>query len=90
MPLYTEAYKGVINQLNKKCPGYITFVSHAGTDLMNGLASAAIGIPGDFVQYVQLVDDFKDEWKDAPDEVIDLVMELPPVDNPIVSASIEE
>ena len=57
---------------------------------MNGLASAAIGIPGDFVQYVQLVDDFKDEWKDAPDKVIDLVMELPPVDNPIVSASIEE
>ena len=63
-PVYAQAYKGAIKQLNKKCPGYITFVSHAGRDLMNGLASAAIGIPGAPVQYVRLVDDFKDEWKD--------------------------
>ena len=64
LPAYAEVYKGALDLLNKKSPGHISFASHAGRDLMNGLASAAIGIPGDFVQYVQLVDDFKDEWKD--------------------------
>ena len=63
-PVYAEAYKGALEQLNKKSSGYITFVSHAGRDLMNHLASAAIGIPGAPVQYVQLVDNFKDDWKD--------------------------
>ena len=63
-PVYAAAYKGALDILNKKSAGYITFVSHAGRDLMNGLASAAIGIPGAPVQYVQLVDNFKDEWKD--------------------------
>ena len=65
LPVYAEAYKGALDLLNKKSAGYITFVSHAGRDLMNGLASAAIGIPGAPVQYVQLVDDFKGEWKDG-------------------------
>ena len=65
LPVYAEAYKGALELLDKKSAGYITFVSHAGRDLMNGLASAAIGIPGAPVQYVQLVDDFKGEWKDG-------------------------
>ncbi len=64
LPVYAEAYKGASEQLNNKSSGYITFVSHAGRDLMNGLASTAIGIPGPLVQYVQLIDDFKDAWKD--------------------------
>ena len=64
LPVYAEAYKGALEQLNNKSPGYITFVSHAGRDLMNGLASAAIGIPGAPVQYLQLVDKFTDDWKD--------------------------
>ena len=64
LPVYAEVYKGAIEQLNNKSSGYITFVSHAGRDLMNGLASAAIGIPADPVQYVQFVDKFKDEWED--------------------------
>ena len=63
LPVYAEAYKGALDFLNKKPPGYITFVSHAGRDLMNGLASAAKGITQPRVQYVQLVDDFKDDWK---------------------------
>ena len=63
-PIYAEAYRGALEQLNSKSSGYITFVSHTGRDLMNGLASAAIGIPGAPVQYVQLVDKFKDDWKD--------------------------
>ena len=62
--VYAEAYKGAIEQLSNKSSGYITFVSHASRDLMNGLASAAIGVPGSPVQYVQLIDDFKDDWKD--------------------------
>lgn len=64
LPVYAEAYKGAIKQLNKKCPAYITFVSHAGRDLMNGLVPASEGIKRDQVQYVQLVDKFKDDWKD--------------------------
>lgn len=64
LPLYAEAYKGAIEQLNNQSSGYITFVSHAGRELINGLASAAIGIPADPVQYVQLVDKFKDDWED--------------------------
>ena len=64
LPVYAEAYKGAWDFLNKKSPGYITFVSHAGRDLMNGLAAAVKGIKRQQVQYVQLVDDFKNDWKD--------------------------
>ena len=64
LPVYAEAYKGALDLLDKKSAGYITFVSHAGRDLMNGLVLAAKRIKRQQVQYVQLVDDFKDDWKD--------------------------
>ena len=71
LPVYAEAYKGALDLLNKKSVGYITFVSHAGRDLMNLLASAVKGSKGDHVQYEggrveyeQLVDKFKNDWKD--------------------------
>lgn len=64
LPVYAEAYKGSLDLLNRKLSGYITFVAHAGRDLMNGLALAAKRIKRQQVQYVQLVDDFKDDWKD--------------------------
>ena len=64
LPVYAEAYKGALDLLNKKSAGYITFVSHAGRDLMNGLVPASEGIKREQVQYVQLVDKFKDDWKD--------------------------
>ena len=64
LPVYAEAYKGALDLLNKKSPGYISFVSHTGRDLMNGLVSAVKGIKRQWVQYVQLVNDFKDDWKD--------------------------
>ena len=64
LPVYAEGYKGALDLLNRKSSGYITFVSHAGRDLMNGLALAAKRIKRQQVQYVQLVDDFKDDWKD--------------------------
>ena len=63
LPVYAEAYKGAIEQLNNKSSGYITFVSHAGRDLMNGLAAAVNRITSGYVQYVHLVNDFQDDWK---------------------------
>ena len=64
LPVYAAAYKGALDILNEKSAGYITFVSHAGRDLMNGLASDAEGITRKQVQYVDLVNKFKDDWKD--------------------------
>ena len=63
LPVYAEAYKGALDLLDKKSPGYITFVSHAGRDLMNGLASAVKGIKRQQVQYVHLVNEFQNNWK---------------------------
>ena len=63
LPVFAEAYKGALDFLNKKSAGYITFVSHAGRDLMNGLVSAVKSVGRQQVQYVQLVDDFKDDWR---------------------------
>ena len=64
LPVYAEAYKGALDLLNRKPPGYITFVSHAGRELMNGLASSVEGITRQQVQYKNRVDEFKDDWKD--------------------------
>jgi hypothetical protein len=63
LPVYAEAYKGALEFLNRKSPGYITFVSHAGRDLMNLLASAVKGTKPKRVQYEQLVNAFKNDWK---------------------------
>ena len=64
LPAYAEAYKGAIEQLNNKSSGYITFVSHAGRDLMNSLAPTVNGVKRQQVQYVQLLNDIQDDWKD--------------------------
>lgn len=64
LPVYAEAYKGAIEQLSNKSSGYITFVSHAGRDIMNGLVPVSQGNKREQVQYVQLVENFKDDWKD--------------------------
>ena len=64
LPVYAEAYKGAIEQLNNKSSGYITFVSHTGRDIMNGLAADAEDIPRTRVQYEQHLDKFKDKWQD--------------------------
>ena len=60
--MYAEAYKGVLDLLDKKPPGYITFVSHAGRDLMNGLAR--LGTEREQVQYANLVDELQRNWED--------------------------
>lgn len=63
LPIFAEIYKGALHLLNEKPPGYITFVAHAGRDLMNRLAATVSGIKAGKVQYEQHVDGFQDEWK---------------------------
>lgn len=63
LPVYAEAYKGALEQRNKKSSGYITFVSHAGRDIMNLLADSVNSVPAGRTQYVDLVNDFKDDWR---------------------------
>ena len=62
LPVYAEAYKGALDLLDKKSPGYITFVSHAGRELMNGLPQ--INTDRRQVQYANLVDELQKDWKD--------------------------
>ena len=62
LPVYAKAYKGALDLLDKKPPGYITFVSHAGRDLMNGLAR--LGTEREQVPYVNLVDELQNHWED--------------------------
>ena len=64
LPVYAEVYKGALELLNRKSPGYITFVSHAGRDLMNGLVADVEEIIRQQAQYVQLMEEFQDDWKD--------------------------
>ena len=64
LPVYADAYLGSTRLLEQRSPGYITFVSHAARDLMNGLARTVAGIRASQVQYRQHVDRLQDEWKD--------------------------
>lgn len=69
LPVFAEAYRGAVTLLVEKSPGYISFVSHAGRDLMNGLASTVAGIKSTRVQYQthidRLLSDWKDEWRQS-------------------------
>ena len=60
-PVYAEIYKGALNLLNNKSPGYITFVSHAGRDLMNGLPQH--GRKREQVQYVNRLNELQNCWE---------------------------
>lgn len=80
LPVYADVYKGAVDLLFQKSPGYITFVSHAGRDFMNELAvtvkkmeaeevvdesgTAANGIDSGRVQYVDLVHELQKKWND--------------------------
>ena len=63
LPVFAEAYKGALHLLNEKPPGYITFVAHAGRDLMNRLAATVSGVEAGRVQYQQHLDGLQNEWK---------------------------
>ena len=73
LPVFAEAYKGALNFLDKKSPGYITFGSHAGRDLMNRLAR--LGTGREQAQYANrldgLQDDWEDEWGTAGVDIVD-------------------
>ena len=55
LPIYAEVYKGALHLLKTKPPGYITFVAHAGRELMNGLAPTFAPASSGQVQYYQHV-----------------------------------
>lgn len=64
LPVFAEVYKGALHFLDKKPPGFISFVSHAGRDLMNSLARTVLVIKPGRVPYENLVDELQREWKD--------------------------
>ena len=63
-PVFAEAYKGALDLLDKKPPGYITFVAHTGRDIMNLLARTITGTEGGLVQYRTHVDKLQPLWQD--------------------------
>jgi hypothetical protein len=71
--VYAEAYKGALELLDKKSPGYITFVSHTGRELMNGLPR--LGVDREQVQYVSRLEEIQENWKDEWGEKRDNKME---------------
>ena len=64
LPVYAEAYKGSVRLLEEKSPGYGTFVSHTGRDIMNFLARTVVGIPSSQVHYKQKIEDLEKKWLD--------------------------
>ena len=62
-PVFAEAYKGALDLLDKKPPGYITFVAHTGRDIMNFLARTITGTEGGLVQYRTHVTKLQAKWQ---------------------------
>ena len=81
LPVFADAYKGALKFLHIRPPGYITFVSHVGRDLMNelvvtvkkmqsleddaNLASSAKQSEGGHADYRKFVNKLQEVWKDA-------------------------
>ena len=63
LPMFAEAYKGALYLLDQKPPGYITFVSHAGRDLMNRLVRVERDLESKQVQYVNRLDELQEVWE---------------------------
>ena len=64
LPVYADAYKGAVCLLKKKAPGYVTYVSHTGRDILNSLPQTVAGITSPRVQYVDLVNTLQNKWQD--------------------------
>lgn len=64
LPVFADAYKGAAILSIQKPAGYISFIAHAGRDLMNGLASTVAGIRSERVQYQQHIDSLEGDWQD--------------------------
>ena len=63
LPVYADAYKGAVCLLKKKAPGYVTFVSHTGRDILNSLPQTVAGITNPRVQYEDLVNKLQNKWQ---------------------------
>ena len=57
LPVYADLFGGAAIFLRGKPPGYVTFVAHAGRELMNGLARTVRGDERQLVQYVDHLDE---------------------------------
>lgn len=64
LPVYAEIYKLAVTLINQKPPGYVTFVAHAGREIVNGLASEISGRVRKQVQYAQCLDKISGKWED--------------------------
>lgn len=64
LPVFAEAYKGAAILIDQKPAGYVSFVAHAGRDLMNILARTVAGIKSERVQYHQHIDKLQGDWRD--------------------------
>ena len=64
LPVYAEVYQGALFLLKWKPSGFVTFVAHAGREIMNGLGPTISGDGRGRVQYDQHVDKLEREWKD--------------------------
>ena len=64
LPVFAEAYKGAAILITQRQAGYVSFVAHAGRDLMNRLAPTVADIKSAQVQYQQHIDKLKDHWRE--------------------------
>ena len=64
LPTYADVFKGAAILLNHRSPGYVTFVAHAGREIMNGLACTVGGYKRQQVQYVDHLDKIAKSWND--------------------------
>ncbi|OIP53080.1 MAG: hypothetical protein AUK31_02175 [Fibrobacteres bacterium CG2_30_45_31] len=62
MPTYADVFLGAVFQLKKRPSGFVTFVSHAGRDIMNGVATSKIGIKREQTQYKGVLDEIQTDW----------------------------
>ena len=64
LPGFAVVFKGAAVNLKLKSSGYITFVAHAGRDIMNGLAFEYKGKQRKRVSYKEDVDKVEEVWND--------------------------
>lgn len=60
--VYADVFKGALVFLQTKPAGYVTFVSHAARDIMNGLARDVRGDKRTQVHYPQHLDEIQEIW----------------------------
>ena len=65
LPAYADLFGGAAKFLKQKPPGYVTFVAHAGREMMNGLARTYRGDVRQQVQYVNRLNEIEVNWDDA-------------------------